>query len=503
MVLDHRPFLFVGERRSEFIIAFDVGSSSVRAALFDHSGVVVPETLVKHERALETNVRGEAVLEAEAAVSQLIAAIGEVLERAVGIVGEITHAASCCFWHSLVGVGIDGVATTEVMTWADRRSREQTATLRSWFDEAEMHARTGARFHSSFWPAKLLWIRENDPDAWQRTTRWLSLSDLIGLRLFGSGATSMSMASATGMFDQTACVWDTELCKWLSVGQERLPPIAAKHETFTLLPEFAERWPRLAETAWYPSIGDGAASNIGSGCSGRGAAALMLGTSGAIRVVRRGAPPETLPAGLWCYRIDAERVVIGGALSDGGGLYEWLQNNLGFTVPESEIAAEIARRGPDSHGLTFLPFLAGERSTGYDEDAVGRIDGLRLSHDRIDILQAGMESVIYRLAAVLDQISAVASVDRITASGGAIDNSGVWARMTADILGRDISVLNDHEASLRGAVLLALESIGKIESIESFSPDTNRIEHRPDRRAIYVSARKRHDKLYDQTRKRT
>jgi gluconokinase len=220
----------------------------------------------------------------------------------------------------------------------------------------------------------------------------------------------------------------------------------------------------------------------------------MVGTSGAMRVAYRGEPPAKIPPGLWCYRIDRERVIVGGALSDGGGLYSWIKENLHLP---SNVESAIQKREPDGHGLTFLPFLAGERSTGYHENATGAILGLSASSTAIDIAQAAMESVAYRFAEIFHQLGTVLKIDEIIASGGALRSSKVWTQIMADVLGRKIILADAPEASLRGAVLLALETIGNIESIESISSNRG-VVFVPDMKnhAVYKKARKRHQQFY-------
>ena len=148
--------------------------------------------------------------------------------------------------------------------------------------------------------------------------------------------------------------------------------------------------------------------------------------------------------------------------------------------------------------MTFLPFVAGERGTGYHENASGGVVGLTTTTDPIDIAQAAMESVGYRFAEILDQLSEVAEVKEIFASGGALRASNTWTQIIADILGRDLTLVDAPEASLRGAVLLALETIGNIENIEEISLDRTRVfEPNPKHHFLYRSARKRHQHLYD------
>lgn len=455
--------------------------------------------MVKNERQLAATEDGGAEIDANLAFEQVVAAIDDVLERAKNVKGDITHVAASSFWHSLVGVDAKGKPTTKVFGWADTRSRDQVEKLRKKFDENAVHNRTGARFHSSFWPAKLLWLQNEFPKVFARTDKWLSLSDFVALKLFGTPATSVSMASATGIFDIRKCEWDSNFFRALKISTGKLPEIVSDDSrSFRLSNAYAKRWPRLAETQWFPAIGDGAANNIGAGCVTRSKAALMIGTSGAMRVAYKGDTPGKIPPGLWCYRIDRKRVIMGGALSDGGGLYHWLKENLKLTGSDDQIESEIARRPPDGHGLTFLPFLAGERSTGYHESAHGAVVGLRTATDAVDILQAALESVAYRFAEIFDQINDAVKVKEIIASGGALRESPVWTQIIADVLARDMSLPDTREASSRGAVLLALEAIGEIESIEKTeTPKGQGFKFDKKRNTIYRKARYRHDTYYD------
>jgi gluconokinase len=481
------------------ILVLDIGTSSVRAALYDADGNVLPKTFVKHERTLTSTDDGGAEIDANEAFAQVADAIDDVLKKAKGVKGEVEYVAASSFWHSLVGVNKKGNPTTKVFGWAETRPAKYLPALRKKLKETEVHNRTGARFHSSFWPAKLLWIADAYPKIVAKTERWLSFSDFVALKLSGSPMTSVSMASGTGIFDIRKSAWDARLLKFLKIGPENLPQIVkADSDTFRLTDEFAKRWPRLKNAQWFPAIGDGAANNIGAGCIQKRKAALMIGTSGAMRVAFSGDVPERIPPGLWCYRIDRRRVIMGGALSDGGGLYQWLKENLRLKEDDNKTESEIAKRAPDSHGLTFLPFLAGERSTGYHEHAAGAILGLRSSTDTIDIAQAALEAVAYRFAEIFDQLNDVIKVREIIASGGALRSSPVWTQIISDVLSRNMNLPDTHEASSRGAVLLALETIGKIGNIEKIpTPKGREFKFDKSRKAVYKKARERHEKFYD------
>ncbi len=476
------------------ILALDIGTSSVRAAVYDETGERLPDTVVKNDRQIEFTEQGGAEIDAGKAIEQIFRAVDDVL--ALAAVTHIQYVAMSCFWHSLIGVDRDGNAVTPVLTWADTRAKDTVKDLRRHFDEREMHNRTGSRFHASYWPAKLLWYGREQPEIFGRADKWMSLSDYLALKLSGKAVTSVSMASGTGLFDVRRCDWDDDLLSFLGITRENLPAIIESGDTFQ-----TARWEKLKNAKWFPGIGDGAANNIGAGCTTKEKAALMVGTSGAMRTVFAGEPPAEIPHGLWCYRVDRQRVITGGALSDGGGLYAWLKNTLKIApvaaAADDEIEAEIARRAPDSHGLTVMPFFSGERSTGYHENAKGAILGMTQNSTAVEIVHAAMEAVAFRFAAIFEQLQTVCPVTEMIASGGALRESAVWTQIMADVLGRNLSLPDTREASSRGAVLLALKTIGKIESIEEIeTPRGQQFNFDKDRHEVYRNARTRHEEFY-------
>ncbi|MBL8180112.1 MAG: gluconokinase [Blastocatellia bacterium] len=428
------------------ILSIDIGTSSVRACLFDGDGEMLPRTLVKIVHSPTMASDGSVEFDAVELLSRVEDVINKVTAKTKFAIDAV---AMCAFWHGLVGVDGKGKPTTPVLTWADTRSREYTTLLKERFNERVVHNRTGAHFHSSFWPAKLLWLRNEQPDVWKRTARWLSFSDLVAERLFGECVTSISMASATGVFDQRKCDWDMELLRYLKVKRSQLPRVATDGETYRLSRKYARRWPTLANSAWFPAVGDGAADNLGSDCSTKNKAALMVGTSAAMRVAFVGKVPRRIPEGLWCYRIDSTRVIVGGALSDGGNLYALIKKRFGL---KGDLENELSRREtPD--GLVVIPFFHGERSTGYDENARGAIIGLIAEHDGIDVLRAAMEGVAFRLADIYERLSSLTDITEIVASGGALHQSPTWTQIIADTLGHSLTLNDTDESSLCGAAV--------------------------------------------------
>ena len=481
-------------------LALDIGTSSYRAALYDNNGNELDGTAVKLEREFRMTSDGGAEIDANEAIEQIARIVDDVIAGASNCASEIETVAVSCFWHSLVGVARDGNAVTPVFGWAETRAAKMIEELRHSFDERETHARTGCRFHPSYWPAKLLWLRQQNENAYRATVQWVSLSELMMRRFFGKVVISVSMASGTGLFNQRNCTWDEELLSYLGVSKEQLPKLAADGESFSgLVPKYALRWPQLNNARWFPAIGDGAANNIGAGCVTRERMALMIGTSGAMRVMWPGRVPDTIPEELWCYRADRKRVITGGALSDGGGLFAWMKESLKLDGSDEEIERVLGEMQPDEHGLTLLPFWAGERSIGWHASARGTVVGVTQDTRPIEILRASMEAIAYRFALIAKALDEVVHPYSIVASGGAIVSSPVWTQMLADVLGRPVTLSDTREASSRGAVLLALEMEGKIRDIadvpvplaQTYEPDMAR-------HARYQKALERQEELYAQ-----
>jgi gluconokinase len=483
--------------RGALVLALDVGTSSVRASLYTEAARELPSAQARTATNISTTVDGGAELEAEEAVEQVARMVDAALVLAGGQAPAIETVAVSCFWHSLVGVDVEGKAVTPVLGWADTRAAVEAEELRRRFDERETHACTGAPFHPSYWPAKLLWLKRNRAGIYERVARWMSFGEFLALRLFGKARASVSMASGTGLLDIRRCAWDEELCGELGLSSTQLPDVAGTHEAFAELSDvYARRWPQLDRASWFPAIGDGAANNIGAGCISKERVALMIGTSGAMRVLFEGEPPRVLPRGLWCYRADRERVVIGGALSDGGGLWAWMNETLRLSAKEAE--QELAALEPDAHGLTVLPFWAGERSTGWHGDARGAILGLSMHTRPLEILRAALEAIAYRFAWIAEALDEFAPGASIVASGGALHASSVWAQIVADVMGRPLSISGAEESSSRGAVLLALEARDKIKSIGEESAARERIVQ-PEmiHQELYRRARERQQKIYE------
>ncbi|HVF99793.1 MAG TPA: gluconokinase, partial [Chloroflexia bacterium] len=388
------------------VLAIDVGSSSLRTNLFTGQG----RQLAGCEAQLRYEVRVTPDGGVEIAPEHLLGRILEAIDKTLALSGEhvgaIAGVGMCSLVSNVLGVDARGYPTTPIYTWADTRCAVEAARLRATLDERAIHERTGCYLHSSYLPARLLWLRRVLPEAYSRTARWVTLGDWLYLRLFGEVAQSLSVASWSGLLDRHTLDWDAVWLEYLGLDREYLPPLVDADAPFVgLRREFAGRWPQLRAVPWFPCVGDGVSSNLGSGCWARDRVAVQVGTSGAMRVVVPGSVPQ-VPEGLWCYRATRDLSLLGGALSEGGNLLDWLRETLNVG-DWAALSQEAATLPPDAHGLTVLPFVAGERSPGWDPAARATIGGLSLGTRPIDIIRGAQEAIMYRFGLIYDRLCGV------------------------------------------------------------------------------------------------
>lgn len=473
------------------ILAIDVGSSSARAGIFDADLKPIKGTFHQETYSLITGHDGRAELDPEV----LIGVVTQCIDRSLVDVIAVAAVGISTFWHSVMGIDRDGSPTTNVLTWADTRAARTVQQIASETDERELHQRTGARLHSSYPLAKIRWLTDTHADVAERTHRWVSFPEYLQLRILGRLSVSVSMASGTGLLNRTQLDWDTEAIQIAGTRRQLLSRISDEPIS-GLEPDYAARWPKLADAKWFPAIGDGAANNLGSDAVHARHPALMIGTTGALRLLTDSNPLEMLPENLWHYRLDRRHNLLGGALSEGGGVLDWLFRSL--QLPDDEVLdQQIADSEPDSHGLTVLPYLAGERSPGWNSSALGTIHGLRFDSRPVEIVQATMESIAYSCATILDALKPLLEEPvEIVATGNGLRKNRAWIRIIADVLQYPLLLPRQTEASLRGAALHALRHLGIEPAATSIADAAERFEPNVDRADAYSLARERHEALY-------
>lgn len=441
--------------RSPLVLALDVGTSSTRAALFDSRARRLSGTMTQAAYAVSHSDDGAAELQTGTLLAAVDRCIKGTLARSRGRNVDAVGVSS--FWHSLLGLDVAGRPVTPIYTWADSRCRDDAVQLRSELSEKAYHRRTGCMLRASFWPAKLRWLARTKPTLFGRAARWQSPADWLAGHYCEGGvdACAYGMATGTGLFNPRTLRWDGSLTELCGLRSEQLCPLT--ENGLRLSATMRKKHPVLADACWWPAIGDGAASNLGSGATRPGRAAVNIGTSAAFRVMREGRDART-PFGLFCYRVDSKRYVVGGAVSNAGNLRAWCRRELDLPADEKALDRALSARPGPLRSLVTLPFWSAERAPTWCEELAGVISGLTQNTTALDVLQSTTEAVYHRLALIAD-LSLGSSPAKIIVSGGVLKSDGLLQRL-ADVMGREVHPSPEPEASLRGAAVYALEKMG-------------------------------------------
>ncbi|MFC5434112.1 gluconokinase [Microbacterium suwonense] len=476
-----------------YVLAVDIGSGSTRACLYDAYARPIKKHLVKADHAFVESADGTAEVDAD----RIVREVGAVIDGALKGVepGLVRAVAMDTFASSLVCVDAEGDALTPCFTYADSRSAEHLARLRTRLDEAAVHQRTGTRLHTSYHPPRMLWLQDEFPEVFAKTAKFLSLGEYVYAKLAGvSGAATSTMAWA-GILNRHTCELDDELLEAVGVDRSRFAPLIDPDEPITdVSAEAIRRWPALDGAAWFPAVPDGLASNIGVGADDPSIAAMSAATSGAIRVIVDGTP-EVLPTGLWAYRVSRSQSIVGGALNDVGRVTLWLQSTL---APLSyEEIDEVLRAEPVEGTPLVLPFLTGERATGWAGDARAVLTGVSSASGPRELWRGAVEGIAVSYARVFEQLREVSpDIARVIASGGVTGAYPGFMNPVAQALGFPVQVVDVKRVTMRGTAALALSALqsghplARIPQTDLTTPDAGQ-------RPYYDELRARFERVYD------
>ncbi|MFI7483847.1 gluconokinase [Kocuria sp. M1R5S2] len=481
------------DARDPLVMALDVGSTGSRGGLHDATGTPVRGYRDKIEHAFTTGADGTSVIDPDQVGDEIAELLDRVLADPVPA-GRIAGVALDTFASSLVGVGAGNEAVTPCFTYADSRCAAQLAALRQELDEPAVLQRTGALLHTSYLAPRLRWLRETDPGAWARARRWMSLGEYIHLRLLGTARAGTSTAAWTGLLDRRTGQWDAALLEVCGVAAEQLHEVVDPHEAIPDLPAtVAQRWPALEGAVWFAPVADGLGAQLGSGGTDDSALVVSVATSGAARVLLPGIP-DRVPPGLWCYRVDERRSLLGGALNDVGRAVAWLEDTI--ALPGDTTLADVAAAGVAEATPVVLPFFSGERSTGWAGEARALFADVSAASTGADLARGVLEGVAASYARVADLLEGPArGVERVVASGRVSRDLPGVLQILADALGKPVVRADFKRATLRGTALLALETL---------APDVERARppyapaHEPvaERAEHYAAVRARFEELY-------
>jgi gluconokinase len=441
---------------AEAVLGVDLGTTATKVIAVDRTARVLFSA--EHGYPLHTTPSGEATHDPLQVLDAALLALREVAAWCAASGVEVVALSLTGAMHTLLAVDAAGNPLTGSLSWADNRATEQTSLLRGTAEGAALHRITGTPIHPFAPLSKLAWFTRHSPEL-ASTARWCGLKDFVGFRLTGRFATEHSSASGTGLMDIHRLAWHPESLEFAGISAPQLPELLAPTDSAPL-------------TAAVPGLpvglpvvmggGDGPLANLGVGAVVPGVAALSLGTSGALRVVRD-RPGVDERGRVFCYAIAEGLWVLGGAVSNGGVVAQWAADTFGADV--GVLLGEAAEVPVGADGLLALPYLLAERAPWWDPDPRATLVGLRREHGRAEITRALVEGVGQQLALVLDAVrSAEARVDSIRVTGGAF-RSDLWAVVLASALGMDLELADDSEGSGVGAALLAWRALGAYSSL--------------------------------------
>jgi xylulokinase len=419
-------------------VGLDVGTSGVKALAVAEDGEIVGRAEIGY--GLSTPRPGWAEQDPEdwwRGTQQALEELGADDVAGIGLSGQM---------HGLVALDADEQVLRPAILWNDQRTGEQCDEIEERIGLPALIAATGNRALTGFTAPKLLWLREHEPDVYGRIAHILLPKDYVRLRLCGEQAIDVADASGTLLFDVAHRLWSEEVCSALEIDMDWLPRALESPEVSG---ETSDGIPVAA------GAGDQAAGALGVGVVEAGAPlSVVLGTSGVVFCALPAfAADAEARVHAFCHAVPETWHAMGVMLSAAGSL-AWLRNAVGREAEYSELVKEAREWGPGTEGLTFLPYLAGERTPHADPDARGSFTGLSLRHDRGALVRAVLEGVAFGLRDSLDLIAELGPLpDRGRVSGGGA-RSEEWLQIVASVLELPLERTAADEGAAFGAALL-------------------------------------------------
>lgn len=450
-------------------LGLDLGTGSVKALVLDEGG------RVRGEGSAACRVDAPSPGWAESDPWDWWTAAGEAVRTAIDSRGgEIEAVGLSGQMHGVVLTDNTGRPVRPAVTWADTRSREQLEAYRRL--DAGLRRRLGNPPWIGMAGPTLLWLRDNEPESY-RSARWsFQPKDWFRLRLTGEAASEPTDASATLLYDVESDGWAYDVVEALGLRAELLASLTGSARVAGQLGrEAAEHLGLLAGTPVAAGAGDTAAAILGSGLK-LGSVQLTVGTGGQIVALRDRPVPE--PEGsVHLYRAATDHNWYSMAAIQNVGLaLEWVRHLMG--VSWSEVYDEAFSVPSGAEGVTFLPYLTGERTPHFDPDARGVWSGMSLNHGRGHLMRAALEGVAFALRQALDALekTGVRAPELLLGGGGT--SHPLWRQLLANVLKRRLLVLPDANVSAIGAALLSGVAVGAYSDrdVEALGLATNRVE---------------------------
>jgi xylulokinase len=419
------------------IVGIDVGTTGVKAVALSPDGDVIGRA--EHGYPLNTPKPGWAEQDPGAwwdATERALADLGAHDAVGIGLSGQM---------HGLVVLDHNLEVLRPAILWNDQRTGTECAEIEDHLGRERLIELTGNRALTGFTAPKLLWLRNHEPDVYARIAHVLLPKDYVRFRLTGELAGDVSDASGTLLFDVGARRWSKEVLAALDIDPAWLPAVFESPE---VTGKTSDGIPVAA------GAGDQAAGAVGVGIERPGAMSVALGTSGVVFAQLPGYRTDPLARLHVFYHALPDAWHAMGVMLSAGGSMRWLRDVLDPGASYDSLLAEAERWEPGAEGVTFLPYLAGERTPHADPDARGSFSGLSLRHDRGALVRAVAEGVAFGLRDSLELLQSLGvQADTARVSGGG-SRSELWLRIVASVLDVPLELTAVEEGAAYGAALL-------------------------------------------------
>jgi xylulokinase len=364
--------------------------------------------------------------------------------------------------HGLVLLDESNSVLRPAILWNDQRTGAECDEIRDRVGKERLIRITGNDALTGFTAPKVLWVRNNEPQLFDRARHVLLPKDYVRLRLTGEYASDRAGGSGTILFDLEKRTWSDEVLSDLELDRSLFPSTYEGHEvTGTVTAAAAAATGLAVGTPVVAGGGDQAANGVAVGAIDPGIVGLSLGTSGVVFTATN--RPSIEPQGrlhAFCHAV-AKRWHFMGVMLSAAGSFRWFRDTLFPTEAFGDLAAAAANIPAGSEGLLFLPYLTGERTPHPDPLARGAFVGLTVRHERDHLTRAVLEGISFGLRDSLELIRAADGPDltEVRASGGGT-RSAVWRQILADVLNTEVRTVATAEGAAQGAAILAAVGAG-------------------------------------------
>jgi gluconokinase len=445
----------------KYILGIDIGTTNTKAVAYDGDGN--PLAQANSGYLFITEKEGYHELDPEVLLKAVTDVMKTVLQQTSG-----DELAAVCFssaMHGLIAVDEHGHPLTNMITWADLRSADCAMRLR--FSELghRIYERTGTPIHPMSPLCKIMWLKENEPEIFARTLKFISIKEYVFFHFFGKYIVDHSVASSTGLFDIYNLDWNSDALQAAGITADKLStPVRTTHVIKGIAEGYATMLGISSDTLFVAGASDGCLAHIGSNALDASDVSLTIGTSGAVRMMVD-KPAFDPQQRIFNYVLTENLFLSGGPLNNGGNVLQWYAK--GFLKKEftradefDEFIAEACAVPAGSEGLIFLPYIYGERAPVWDAEARGIFFGVSSVHTSAHFMRAIMEGISFALFEILNVLEeTIGSAGNIYASGGFI-RSRQWISLLTDVLGKKIYITHAEDSSAAGAAMLAMVALG-------------------------------------------